>query len=226
MVVAALKRFAVTKLRRKIESMPPEFSENLVYRSLLLHDFKAVFASHRIAEREAVWDHVADTIGRDAKILFLEFGVHEGYSIRYFMQAFRNPDSRFFGFDSFEGLPEVWGRKKVGTFSTDGRMPDIDDARVTWVKGWFQETMPDFRLPDGFGAVLVHLDADLYSSTLFVLSQLWHRCPVYYAVFDEFAGHETRALHNFTQAFPSSVEFLAHDDTTTPRRVFCRITRK
>jgi len=226
MPVSALKRLAVSAVRSKLERLPPEFVESILYRSVLRHNFSNVYSSRLVRNREAVWDFSIETLGGASKVLLLEFGVHEGYSMRYFLRAFRNAESRFYGFDSFEGLPEVWGHKAIGTFSTDGRVPEIDDRRVTWVKGWFQDTLPRFEIPGGFAAVLVHLDADLYSSTLFTLAQLWGRVPSFYAIFDEFFGHETRALYNFAQAFPSSIEFLAHDDPVLPRRVFCRITSR
>lgn len=226
MPVSALKRLAVSGVRSKLERLPPEFAESVLYRSVLKHDFRSVFSSPLIRKREAIWDFVVEMLGANSKILLLEFGVHEGYSARYFLGSFRNAASRFYGFDSFEGLPETWGHKGVGTFSTHGRVPDVDDPRVTWVKGWFQDTLPGFEMPAGFDVVLVHFDADLYSSTLFALSTLWRPLTSFYAVFDEFFGHETRALYNFSQAFPSSIEFLAHDDPVLPRRVFCRITRR
>src|SRR5262249_40230941 len=159
------------------------------------------------------------------RVLYLEFGVFEGYSIRYFAERLRNPQSRFIGFDSFEGLPEVWGRKQVGTFSTRGSVPAIDDPRVSFVQGWFHDTLPGFVTPGRFDRVLVHMDADLFSSTLFVLAQLWHKFAAVDVVFDEFMGDECRALYSFAKAFPCDLTFLAHDDAL-PRRVYCRIERR
>ena len=81
----------------------------------------------------------------------------------------------YFLFDSFEGLPEAWGHAAPKTFTTGGAIPAAADPRVSFVKGWFQNTLPDFlaatRLnPDR--PVLVHYDADLYTSTLFILTTL------------------------------------------------------
>ena len=60
---------------------------------------------------------------------------------------------------------------------------------------------------------------------LFVLSWLWQRVDTFYAIFDEFMNDETRALYNFSQAFPVRIEFLAHDDPVNPQRAVCRISK-
>lgn len=225
MIISAIKGTAATALKRHLWKLPLDLLEKMVARALLERRFRALFAARQIAQREAVWDHVIETIGADRKILCLEFGVHEGYSIAYFARRFRHPESRFYGFDSFEGLPEDWGNKAKGTFSRQGEPPRLDDERVRFVVGWFHETLPGF-VAEGrdYEAVLVHLDADLYSSTLFALSQLWPRYAQFHALFDEFMSQEARALHNFAQAFPCAIEFLAYDHDI-PKRVFCRIDR-
>lgn len=226
MPLAKLKQTVARALRVRLARLQPAFLESSLYRSVLRHVFTGIAKAHRIEKREHVWDFAIATVGKDKPVLYLEFGVHEGYSIRHFAAGFTHPDTRLVGFDSFEGLPETWGRKEAGHFSTGGAFPAIDDARVAFVKGWFHATLPGYvapAIPDA--PILAHLDADLYSSTLFVLAQLWARYDSFYAVFDEFAGHETRALYNFAQAFPCDIAFLAYDHPI-PNRVFCRIDVK
>lgn len=158
-------------------------------------------------------DTAIEKIGAATPILYLEFGVARGASIKRFAQQFSHPESRFYGFDSFIGLPQSWSRFEAGHFSTKGEPPKIEDARVGFRKGWFQNSLPAFLAEDAKFAedktVLVHFDADLYSSTMFVLSGLWWKIPEYYFIMDEFYGEELIALHDFSEYCPISVEFFS-----------------
>ena len=154
-------------------------------------------------------------VGPDHEVLYLEFGVFEGYSIRYFSERLTHPNSKFVGFDSFEGLPERWEGKSKGHFSTRGKIPSIPDERVSFRKGWFSETLPVFLTEFGDKhsiessvSVIIHFDADLYSSTLYALATLHPRFRRYFFCFDEFAGHESRALYNYEQAFGAVSRFF------------------
>jgi O-methyltransferase len=149
-----------------------------------------------------------------APVDYLEFGVYRGSSIRLWTDLNKHPDSRFFGFDSFEGLPEDWSSTNPkGTFNTDGRMPEIDDARVNFVVGWFQNSLPRFL--SSFQAkhrLVVHIDCDLFSSALYCLATL---NPLIEAgtiiVFDEFDAvlDEYRALTSYTSAFMRTYSLIA-----------------
>jgi len=163
--------------------------------------------------RQELWRRAIEMVG-GGDLLLLEFGVWQGYSMDVFRRLSPAPGSRFFGFDSFEGLPEAWRGMKAGNFSTGGKIPDIDDPRVEFVKGWFQDTLPGqmdrlAALADG-RTLIVHFDADLYSSTLFLLCTLTQRFREFHCVFDEFSGHELRALYNFIQAFGARCDFHYH----------------
>jgi O-methyltransferase len=178
------------------------------------------------------YSHIADFIGRSEPIDYLEFGVARGISIGRISERFVGAGARFVGFDSFEGLPEKWLMHDVGAFSNNGRPPVIDDDRVTFVTGYFQNTVPSFLdayRPDASRPVLVYFDADLYSATLFLLSMLWAKLDEYFFVFDNFIYDEVIALRDFCAAFPVEVTFLAQTQgggaRPNPDQVFGRMKR-
>lgn len=107
--------------------------------------------------------------------VILEFGVASGETINQI--ALLAPDCVIYGFDSWEGLPEDWkddypseGYKK-GSFKCD--MPHVQD-NVTLIKGMFQDTLPSFvkNILQKRKIAFIHMDADIYSSTKYVLDYL------------------------------------------------------
>jgi hypothetical protein len=212
-------------------AFPTEFYERFVAHAALQHQYAHVLRSGRAPTRWALWEQCIRTLGPEQPVLMLEFGVWKGDSLRYFSERMRHPDARFYGFDSFEGLPEDWGGFAKGSFATAGDAPVSADPRVTFVKGWFQNTFDAAVAAAKQGAggrdtVLVHFDADLYSSTLFLLCKLSAEFDRYYFVFDEFTGHETRALLNFQQAFGAEAEFLGYSGAGLPEQVFGRLDNR
>jgi len=156
---------------------------------------------HRVQDRDAVFAAVAEQV-KNRRTLYLEFGVYKGGSMRYWSEALLNQGSMLHGFDSFEGLPEDFdfnGPYSKGTFSTHGEVPQFSDGRVAFFKGWFAETLPQYTVP-AHDALVINLDADLYSSTIYVLRQLrpWIK-PGAFIYFDDFSRpeHEPRAFEEF-----------------------------
>lgn len=153
--------------------------------------------SHRVENRLRLFDLVAQQVA-DRVVLYLEFGVCKGSATRYWSNLLRNPESKLHGFDSFVGLPEDWFVPK-GYFNVDGQVPQIDDPRVQFFKGWFNETLPDYKFPP-YEELVIILDADLYSSTIFVLNTLEQVIvPGAYLYFDDFnyRNDELRAFDEF-----------------------------
>jgi hypothetical protein len=136
-------------------------------------------------QREAV-QHLIDRFGAENLGDYLEFGVFSGSSISFMyqvLQEFKLEHIRLFGFDSFEGLPEIaateddgtWapGDFKLGIEFTKGILTarGIDWNRVFLTKGWFCDTLkPEFCQQHQIKkASILMVDCDLYSSTVDVL---------------------------------------------------------
>lgn len=160
--------------------------------------------SRRAVHRFDTYARIAAALG-EAQVLYLEFGVHRGESIARWSELLPGTGCRFVGFDSFEGLPEDWTVvDRKGTFSTGGAAPALRDPRVSFVKGWFDATLPAFVMPPHERLVL-HFDADLYSSTRTALQAMEpHMSVGTYLLFDEFAdrNHELRAFDEFWATHP------------------------
>jgi len=169
--------------------------------------------------RYGLYQYLIDAHELGGPIDFLEFGVFFGESLRWWAERNSHPESRFVGFDKFTGLPESWVGLPPGTFSAGGQVPQIDDSRVSYEIGYFQETMVDFikRFPLVRRTVL-HLDADLYSATLYVLTMLAnHLKPGDVILFDEIGSgygvtHEFRALNDVESAYGLKYKVLGGAD--------------
>lgn len=154
----------------------------------------------RLPHRFRVFDRICESVGEP--LLYLEFGVFKGKSIRYWSSILHDSDSRLIGFDSFEGLPETFDDRlgyTAGAFDVQGQLPEIDDPRVSFEKGWFSDTLQLFQVPQ-HRALVIALDADLYSSTILVLRALEeHIVPGVVIYFDDFSqvDHEPRAFADF-----------------------------
>jgi O-methyltransferase len=177
----------------------------------------------KCSRREEMYSAVNEALGKVA-ISYLEFGVWKGESLEKWTAINTDAQSRFYGFDSFEGLPEPWNHsfgKAIGTdtFDVGGMLPTMKDARVRFVKGWFQHTVRDFlrhtELPH---PIVVHVDSDLYSSALYVLCTLdsiLERGDV--IMFDEYnsPSHEYLAWEEYKRVFMRNAECIAMSDRWT-----------
>lgn len=168
--------------------------------------------------RTELFEYVNSEILRGQPVNYLEFGVYQGASIRDWSSQNKSPESTFTGFDTFKGLPESWrlpsGVLPAGYFDVGGKIPAINDPRVGFVPGLFQETLPEFlKSFTPQHRLVIHLDADLYSSTLFVLVALKELLarPGTLLLFDEFSSvqSEFRAMADFESTFRPKLNIVA-----------------
>ena len=153
-------------------------------------------------------------VGENQPIDFLEFGVYRGESLFGVSNLNKNPHSRFFGFDTFEGYPESFDVHSKGDYSTNGVLPETDDKRIKLVKGLFQDTLNDFLksfVPKS--RLVIHMDADLYSATLFVLTKLDRLFDKNTIIsFDEFGSldREFLAFYDYVNSHYHDFEMIQH----------------
>ncbi|HME35177.1 MAG TPA: class I SAM-dependent methyltransferase [Candidatus Sulfotelmatobacter sp.] len=192
------------------------FLDRLNWEARLNATVKEFPSALELGSREDLYRYVSGTLlaGSDKEIDYLEFGVFEGASLRQWCALNRNAASRFFGFDSFEGLPEDWhSGQRRGAFSTGGKLPELADPRVSFVAGWFQQSLRGFMASYRPQKQLVlHVDCDLYSSTLYCLTILDPVIPPgTVLVLDDFfdALHVYRALADYCSAYVRQYKIVA-----------------
>lgn len=155
--------------------------------------------------RYKLYEHLITTEDLDNQIDYLEFGVSKGASFRWWVENIKHVDARFFGFDTFTGLPEDWGHFKAGDMSNGNEPPKIEGSRHTFYQGLFQDTLPKFmKTYNSDNRKIIHLDADIFSATLFVLTTFSHLIkPGDILLFDEFnvPTHEFMAFKHWTESF-------------------------
>ena len=120
---------------------------------------------------------------------YYEFGIFKGYSLWYAQQVAHRygiERMRFFGFDSFRGLPEIRGIDKTerqffyeGQYSYSKekvirnlRKKGVDWNRTFLIDGFFSETLNE-QTRDRYKmkkVAVALIDCDLYCSTVQVLS--------------------------------------------------------
>lgn len=146
----------------------------------------------------------------------LEFGVFRGGTIRFIAKNMRS--RRIDGFDSFEGLPEVWGGFNLGksAFSREGKLPKVPH-NVILHKGWFDKTIPAWAEANHGPIAFMHIDCDIYSSTKTILEELSSRISKGTIIlFDEYFNypgwkiHEYKAFREFVEKYQVKYKYLAY----------------
>jgi len=150
------------------------------------------------------------------KGLWLEFGVCSGRTINLIST---NTENKVYGFDSFFGLPEDWGNhQKKGEYSRNGNLPFVND-NVELVVGLFNDTLDDFLKEHLEPVAYLHLDADLYSSTKYVLDKLENRIVTGTVIsfdeiynYPEYRDHEIKAWVEFVNKKNISYDWIVRTD--------------
>lgn len=163
-------------------------------------------------KREGMFENIIKSQNLNNNIDYIEFGVCQGGSFQWWINHIDHKDAKFYGFDTFTGLPEDWGSFKKGEMSNGNTPPVIDDNRHTFYQGLFQQTLiPFLGSVDLSRRKILHMDADLYSSTLYVLTLMTPYLKSGDIIFfDEFnvPMHEFKAFSEWTESFYIEYEVL------------------
>ena len=219
--IQAYKTFIQRRQHRKVK----KFCESLMLNLELLHSIEGAKSSARFEK-----EHLKDTPFfksrkdlfnaclevADPKGLYLEFGTYKGDSIN--LLARLCPQLHFYGFDSFEGLPETWTTdSKKGMFDLHGRLPLVRE-NITLVKGLYDQSLSPFvKEHIGTKVAFVHIDCDLYSSTKTVLSNLRPMmskgtvlCFDEYYNYSDWEEGEYKAFSEFAKEHHIEFEYLGY----------------
>jgi predicted O-methyltransferase YrrM len=160
---------------------------------------------------------LAVALSRDTPGNIVELGTWKGYSTRVIRDELwrarlwhpGTPRKRIFACDSFAGLAEDYEHLKAGTFAT--AVPKLFGVRI--VNGFFEDTLTPELAAEVGPVSFVHLDADLYSSTVTALKWLTPLVqPGTMLLFDEFMGEdpaEARALAEWQEESGTKLAFIA-----------------
>ena len=180
--------------------------------------------SHPLARNNAYYKYCIDQIEvHDG--LWTEFGVKFGRSANILVdikkEKFPQSTKPLYGFDSFVGFPEdtkEWG--KAGRLSKEGVAPTISGAE--FYKGWFKDTIPTFVQDHPEDLALLHVDCDIYNSTVTVLEGLKNKIvPGTVILFDDILSysqrrdiwggeeHEYKAFSEFVEKYEVEYRWLA-----------------
>jgi len=203
--------FIVSRMDRLIPVYLFHFLANLAELSIWIskhkNDCQNDFYTSKFnsAKRETLYEQVIGTNKLDTCINYIEFGVSKGVSFRWWVNRIKHVDARFYGFDTFSGLPEAWGPFKKGDMGNENEPPVIDDNRHRFYQGLFQQTLiPFLNTYKSENRKVIHMDADIYSATLYVLTLITpylRKGDIIF--FDEFSVplHEFKALKEWSRSF-------------------------
>jgi hypothetical protein len=146
--------------------------------------------------QRALFEHVLrEEIPKQGHLL--ELGVFRGGTARF--TAKRIDGRTLHGFDSFEGLPEKWGGFDLGKGALDvkGVLPSVPN-NVKLYKGWFSDTLPKWREANPGLIAFMHIDCDVYSSTVDIFRELSSQIgPGTVILFDEYFNYPNWENHEF-----------------------------
>lgn len=212
-----MKPVSLRKMSSILLRRPSRILREINSNALMVEWSRRNVAEKICADRFEMYEYINSSVLHSVAIDYLEFGVFQGQSLFKWADINTENNSRFYGFDSFEGLPETWDgvttSKRERHFDVGGSIPQTDDSRIHFIKGLFQDTLQGFLSAyEPHGRVVVHNDSDLYSSTLYCLTMLDSiLASGSVLIFDEFysSSHEFQAFYDYAVAYRRRYSVLA-----------------
>lgn len=173
-------------LKKLVPSYLKKMQENIDLLNQRITVFEQGLQNRRSS---AIYDLADYLVGAQIEGDYCEFGVYKGDT---FKQAYKLlsglfPNMNFYGFDSFEGLPEPRGLDALNgytsnfhenefsvsedVFNVNLQNNNVDMKRVKTIKGWFDKTLKGNN-SQKYGIKSISaawIDCDLYESTIPVL---------------------------------------------------------
>ncbi len=131
-----------------------------------------------LATRERLWRRMLSCLTQDSEVTVFEFGVAYGYTTQWWLSRSSLVD-KWYGFDTFTGLPRAWRHFAAGAFDANGKPPEISDSRIEWVVGKVENTFsanwiqPTSSEDETRTQRVFILDLDLYEPTKYVAEQVF-----------------------------------------------------
>lgn len=193
------------------------------------HSYRA-HRDYRYTDEHLKFVHILEAINyvhiAELPAVYYEFGCHSGRTFSAAVRAARYlkmSNTQFFAFDSFQGLPSTNhaddGYFQSGTFSTGvtefvrlvRRMSGLSVDPKNIIEGFYEKSLTPTLQATMPKAGVVHIDVDLYSSTVEVLRFIKPLMMVgTVLIFDDWYCFppgtnkgEARALKEFCQENPS-----------------------
>lgn len=209
-VVARLLRAAVGRIASDLELVGniQAASSSAALIDLLMPDARA------LSSREDVM-HEAFKLAPETGFV-CELGVYRGQSLNEIARHYSSENVH--GFDTFSGLPEFWRDGfPEGAFDVSSEKLKFE-KNCKLYKGLFEESLPEFLKQVQGPAKLIHVDCDLYSSSISALRLLAPRIKSgTVIVFDEYfnypgwKAHEHKAFREFLDMTGFGCKYIAYN---------------
>lgn len=163
--------------------------------------------------RYELFDYALEQASLDG--LYLEFGIYKGDSINYIASKI---SKTIHGFDSFDGLPEYWMLNyDKGTLAVNkGKLKFNENVELH--VGLFDDTLPEFAKNINGNIAFLHIDPDLYSSTVTIFKCLSDYIKTgTIIVFDEYFNYpgwqngEFKAFQEYCAETGSKYEYIRYN---------------